>query len=86
LSHTTTRVHHPAYGVVVAEASADGVEVLYRYDDMSRLSGSRCQVLSGATVLEELALPGAPPLPARSGPQRGSRLRALALAQARPLA
>jgi hypothetical protein len=36
LSHTTTLVHHPAYGVVVAEASADGVEVFSHYDDLGR--------------------------------------------------
>jgi hypothetical protein len=37
LSHTTTRIHHPAYGVVLAEASPDGVETFYHYDDLGRL-------------------------------------------------
>src|SRR5262249_15602150 len=37
LSHTTTRIYHPAYGVVLAEASPDGVETSYDYDDLGRL-------------------------------------------------
>ncbi|MGK4003468.1 RHS repeat-associated core domain-containing protein [Sorangium sp. So ce1036] len=40
LSHTTTFIHHPAYGLLLAEANPDGVETLYRYDDLGRPRGT----------------------------------------------
>ncbi|WP_437685110.1 RHS repeat-associated core domain-containing protein [Sorangium sp. So ce176] len=39
LAHTTTFVHHPAYGLLLAEANPDGVETLYQYDDLGRPRG-----------------------------------------------
>ncbi|XYH97317.1 RHS repeat domain-containing protein [Sorangium sp. So ce1128] len=40
LAHTTTLVHHPAYGLLLAEANPDGIETLYQYDDLGRPRGT----------------------------------------------